>query len=200
MCGRFKIDRELDEIIRQLDLKLGNKEELFQPNFNASPGQVLPIITEPNELQFAKWGLIPSWAKDAKMTYKTFNAKAETLLEKATYKNLIKGKRCLVPTTGFYEWKEINKKKQPYLFTAGKDYTMLAGLWDYNPQFNLKSFTVITCEPNDFMKDYHNRMPVILNEESGKKWLSDITVEEALTLLKPCEEDIVAEESNNENC
>lgn len=197
MCGRFKIDRELDEIIRQLDLKLGNKEERFIPNSNASPGQMLPIITEPNELQFAKWGLIPSWAKDSKTAFKTFNARAETLLEKATYKNLIKEKRCLIPTLGYYEWKDTGgKRKQPYIFKGSEDYTLLAGLWDYNPIFNIRTFTVITCGPNNFTKDYHDRMPVILNKEDRLKWLSNnITVEEALALLRPYDCEITVSEA-----
>lgn len=196
MCGRFKIDRALEEIIANLDLILGDKEYSdFQPNHNASPGQILPIITYPNELLFAKWGLIPSWAKDNKMAYKTFNARAETLMEKATYKNLIKGKRCLVPTRGYYEWKDLGgKRKQPYLFTSGKDYTLLAGLWDYNPAFSLRTFTVITCPSNVFTEEYHDRMPAILEHEDKMKWLSNnITIEEALALLKPYPDEISVE-------
>lgn len=196
MCGRFKIDRQLEEIINNLDLILGDKDyNNFQPNHDARPTQILPIITYPNELQFAKWGLIPAWAKDDKMAYKTFNARCETLLEKSSYKKLVGSKRCLVPTRGFFEWKDIGKeKKQKYLFRGSEDYTLLAGLYDYNTTFNIRTFTIITCEPNKLMEDYHNRMPVILNSENRNKWLSNnITVEEAISLLQPYNSEISVE-------
>jgi putative SOS response-associated peptidase YedK len=197
MCGRFKLDKTVEEIIEHFNLVLDKDAEQFAPNSNISPGQDALIVTsaEPGKLQKFKWGLVPSWSKDAKTGYKMFNARAETLTEKPSYRNLIQNNRCLVITRGFYEWKEDGGgKKRPFLFAKDEKYTALAGLWDYNPALKLRTFTIITCDANSAIADYHDRMPVILNDEEQKKWLGAISSEEALALLKPCKDKIIIDD------
>lgn len=196
MCGRVKLDKTLEEIIKHFNLVM-EKPELYAPASNIAPGQIVPVITcgEPDKLQLFKWGLIPSWSRDVKSGYKMFNARAETLTEKPAYKNLIKNNRCAVITNGFYEWKETDGGKLPYLFKSGGKHTVLAGLWDFNPKLNISTFTVITCGANSVIAGYHNRMPVILNEEEQRRWLSAISEEEALAMLKPYKDKIDIEET-----
>ncbi len=162
--------------------------------FNLGPAQWAPAVIAhegKNRIGQMKWGLIPPWAKDDKMAYKTFNAVDETVDTKATYKRPFQSKRCLVPVDGFYEWKELNlKPKQPYriLMKSGEIFS-LAGIWDtwINPEgVKIHSFSVITTTPNDLMKEIHNRMPVILRKEDEAEWLDlEANVQQLKLLLRP---------------
>lgn len=151
---------------------------------------LLPVITshEQGLIQLYVWGLIPYWVKEEKMAddlrMKTFNAKSETLAEKPSFRHILNRKRCLVLTTGFYEWHTDGKKKLPY-FIGLKDEAgfALAGLYDSwaNPSTGeiLNTVTVITTRANPMMEEIHNlkkRMPVILPPENETRWL-DIRVD-----------------------
>lgn len=196
MCGRFSLDEAIQEWHEYFQAQI-DQLTIWEPSFNIAPTMMCPVITSErsNEIQLYRWELLPSFAKEKTQKFRMFNAKAETILEKPSYKNLIKSKRCIIPTKGYYEWKQKGAKKQKYKFTTDERFTVLAGLWDYNKMFDIHSFTVITCEPNELMSNYHNRMPVILNREDQMKWLSNnITVEEAMKLLKPWEGALEAEE------
>jgi putative SOS response-associated peptidase YedK len=190
MCGRFSIVSSKGTIEERFDVILDDDD--FKSVYNAAPTQKLPLITnvEPGKLNFYKWGLIPFWAKDQSLASKMINARADTILEKPAFKGLIKRRRCLVISDGFYEWKQLSGgKKQPYRITL-KDNGLYAyaGLWDeWNDPAGSKinSFTIITTDPNELMKEIHNRMPVILKKENEKKWLSNhAETEELLFLLK----------------
>ena len=117
------------------------------------------------------------------------NARAETLLEKPSFRNAFKKQRCLVLADGFYEWKRTPDQKRPYRITMkNNDPFALAGIWDVwiTPEGEeLRSFSIITTEPNDLMKDLHNRMPVILKRENEDRWLQDIDPSEAQEMLEP---------------
>jgi putative SOS response-associated peptidase YedK len=124
-----------------------------------------------------RFGLIPSWSKEKKTRYSLINARAETVAEKPMFRRLLGKHRCLVPTTGFYEWKKIGSRKVPY-FIRLKDekYFALAGLWDHwkGPKGEeIRSFTIITTKANDVLSEIHPRMPVILRKEDEGLWLSD---------------------------
>src|SRR3712207_1443137 len=112
MCGRYSETKNLAELEKRFELEL--EEEDYQTTYNASPGMVLPVITntDPKHLTFMKWSLLPHWAKTKDFKFSTFNAKAEELTEKPSFRSLITTKRCLVPASGFYEWKDVTPEEK----------------------------------------------------------------------------------------
>jgi putative SOS response-associated peptidase YedK len=142
-----------------------------------------------------KWGLIPHWAKDDKLQYSTFNARAEEFTTKPAFRDAWRrGQRCLVVTDGFYEWKkQKGKLKQPHaIATAEGAQMVMAGLWEKwkSPTSGeeVLSCTILTCGPNQAMGQLHDRMPVILAEIDWPIWLGEelASEQELLALLKPC--------------
>lgn len=189
MCGRFTIMLEPEELRQQLEL--GELPVEFAPNNNVSPGQAVPVVINPvtRDVEMFKWGLVPRWTKDPKIGYKMFNARAETISEKPSFRIPFLRQRCLILANGFYEWKIESDHKYPFLFTLKerKPFTF-AGLWDSwrdKEGIELRSCTIITIEPNSLMVEYHNRMPVILGETTRWKWLENTQPEELKSLLLP---------------
>jgi putative SOS response-associated peptidase YedK len=152
---------------------------LFE-SFNAAPTQELPVIREDDEgereLLTMRWGLIPRWAKPGETKApEPFNARAESVLEKPMFRSLVKRKRCLVPANGYYEWKQVGGRKQPFLFEpTDQEIFAFAGLYDEVEQGDeiVASYTVITTEANALAAGYHHRMPVILKPEDEDEWVS----------------------------
>ena len=180
-------------------LELGELPVELIPNSNISPGQNIPVVLNPvtREVRMFRWGLVPGWAKDAKIGYRMFNARAETLSEKPSFRTLLRRRRCLIPADGFYEWKELDGEKYPFLFTLinQKPFTF-AGLWDTWQKAEgevLYSCTLITTEPNELLAHYHNRMPVILGEDQRWQWLEDTSTEELKASLRPFPADKMSE-------
>ena len=181
MCGRYvlKAPEDISERfqLRQFTLRL-------DPTYNAAPTMDLPVVVEnqegEREAKLMQWGLIPRWSKPGAKSVAPINARAETLLEKPMFRNLVARKRCIVPASGFYEWKQQGGRKQPYFISLPNDPTFgLAGLYD---EFEDKdgaptaSYTIVTTTPNDLMSTLHNRMPVILPRADEEEWLSrDVT-------------------------
>lgn len=141
------------------------------------------IITNEKDIKLMRWGLVPGWFNGLsvlEIAKTTFNARIETLSEKASFKSLVKRSRCIIPSTGFFEWKHENKQKIPHFIYPTNDSVLsMAGLNDtwLNPNSNeiLKTFTIITCEANPLMAEIHNtkkRMPLILNKEDENYWLN----------------------------
>ena len=168
MCGRFiftdpaKIKRLLpDADIDQIRIE-------FAPSYNIAPSQNIPAILNDgsNRVRLIRWGLVPSWAKDLSIGYKIINARAETITEKPAFKRLIKGRRCLIFTEGFYEWKKLGKGKQPYFIRMKEQQAFaFAGLWDIWKKDGdaLVSGTVITTDTYTLVAKIHDRMPAILS-------------------------------------
>ena len=140
------------------------------------------IVTKEPTLENMNWGLIPSWFKDS--DYKdiasmTLNARVETIDEKASFKHLVHRQECIVPSTGFFEWKTIGKEKIPYfIYSAHEAIFSMAGLYDHwlDPDLGTvrKTFTILTCPANELMAEIHNtkkRMPVILDSSQENLWL-----------------------------
>ena len=175
MCGRYSLIC-IDD--------LGNRFRVFNPmigsrsRFNIAPGSEMPVIIheEKNELVIMKWGMVPHWTKDIHTAKRPINARAETLAEKPSFKELLKNRRCLVPASGFFEWKKEGNKKIPfYIHLPKSPLFAFAGLYDRwtNPERNLVfTYTIITTEPNDLIAKIHNRMPSILLPENEDRWLS----------------------------
>jgi putative SOS response-associated peptidase YedK len=178
MCGRYVIEWLPDEISERFQLRR-IPASLFA-SFNAAPTQQLPTIVEHDEgdreLTTMRWGLIPRWVKAGSKGPSPFNARAETLLEKPMFKSLVGRKRCLVPANGYYEWKQVAGKKQPYFFQpADQELFAFAGLYDeYEDDAGERfaTYTVITTEANEVTREYHDRMPVILSPDAEEEWVS----------------------------
>lgn len=186
MCGRYTF-YSASEILKKYDLEVNENLQLaldMPDNYNVAPGAHMPVIvrgTQEHGLEFMVWGLVPSWSKTPETDLKLINARSESLSEKPMWKRLLKSHRCVVPARGFYEWKTVDGKKQPYYITA-KDNSVLsfAGLFDHwqdSEGVEMQSFTIITTEPNAEMSNIHNRMPVILSKQAMEIWLSPIELE-----------------------
>jgi len=178
MCGRFALTISWEALLAafaEFDFEFGGK---LQPRYNIAPSQnilVIPNLT-PRIAGFVHWGLIPSWAKDRKVSYKMINARGETLGEKPSFKDAYRKRRCLIPADGFYEWKKEGKQKIPnYIRMKSNKVFAFAGIWEnwISPeQEKITSCTIITTSPNSLMEQIHNRMPVILPQEHFEKWLN----------------------------
>lgn len=164
-------------ILKRLLIK--NPLSDFTPRYNIAPSQNAPVILNENEksIQLLRWGLIPSWAKDPKIAYQLYNARAETIAEKPSFRNAFKKRRCLIPADGFYEWRmeSDGKTKTPMrVRLKSKEPFTFAGLWETwkDPQEKeSRTFTIITTEPNEVLQPIHNRMPVIMKPEDEEAWL-----------------------------
>lgn len=190
MCGRFSFSPLAKIIEERFDVKVDPGQ--YAPRYNSAPSQNVAVISNanPNELSFYKWGLIPFWAKDKSIGNKMINAKAETIMEKASFKNPFKRKRCLVLSDGFYEWKKISvKEKIPYRIKMEDDSLFaMAGIWDtWKNEVGelINSFAIITTSPNELMENIHNRMPVIIDKKNEKAWLNETDTGFLQSLLKP---------------
>jgi putative SOS response-associated peptidase YedK len=174
MCGRFTFQPSEAFYER---FEITNRLDSLTVRYNIAPGQMVPVIiaSSPRQVVLMRWGLIPHWAKDAKTAYKMINARVETLTQRPAFRGLLSHNRCLVPASGFYEWKGEGRDKTPYYIRPQSDQVIaFAGLYDVwiNPQGEaIYTFTIITTEANDFMARLHNRMPVILARELEDAWL-----------------------------
>jgi putative SOS response-associated peptidase YedK len=195
MCGRVRLANEYSEIRIRLKFDSSSPAPNLRASWNIPPTGDMLVATYTSDgrriSEIMRWGLIPSWAKDTKAGYSTFNARADSVATKPTFKGAWeKGQRCLVVTDGFYEWRKSDK--QPFAISmADKDMMVMAGLWDEwsSPMGErIKSCTVITCEPNDIVATLHDRMPVILAEKDWAKWLGEEAASESelQALLRPC--------------
>ena len=192
MCGRFWSSLTWEQYRKLLKLSDAPPESNFQPNWNTAPTHDVLICSGydgARKLEVMRWGLVPVWAKEPPK-FSTINAKCETIEERATWKGGLNKMRCVIPVSGFYEWRGPKGKKQPYAI-ARKDGEpiMLAGLWAFNDKIDpagLRTFTIITCEANKTMGAIHTRMPVMLREEDLEIWLGDAPWGDAhRALLKP---------------
>ncbi len=194
MCGRFALSAKTSDI-EKLIPGLKKTDNDLMPRYNIAPSQDIAVIlnTEPDELNFIRWGLIPFWAKEKSIGNKMINARSESITEKPSFKNSFRRRRCIIPATGFYEWQNIpgEKKKQPYFvkMKSGGVFAF-AGLWDeWKDPGNgkIRSAAIITTPANELMEPIHNRMPAILPREFIQTWLSDIPngEKELLEALNP---------------
>lgn len=192
MCGRFAIYSSVQAIIDYA--KTINKIKSLQANYNAAPGQIIPIVMlDQGEkiLEPVKWGLIPFWAKDPKIGYRMINTRAETINDKPSFKAAFRHRRCLIPANGFYEWKK--PEKQPFfIHLKEREMFTFAGIWEewHHPDgSSLRTCSIITTVPNRIMREIHDRMPVILTTENEENWLQQNEPKELLNLLAPYNSD-----------
>lgn len=189
--------RELWELYM---LTSGPPTSNLQPRYNICPtteiDTIVPALDKRGVVPM-RWGLVPSWwSKPLKeMRMATFNARAETVAEKPMFRDAFKKRRCLIPASGYYEWQDTPSGKQPYYFTRRDGHVMtIAGLWsnwkDKTTGEDLKSCTMVITEPNKFVADVHDRMPVILEARDFEQWERG-DGKEASALMRPAGEDML---------
>ncbi|EST52352.1 hypothetical protein T458_15325 [Brevibacillus panacihumi W25] len=192
MCGRFTLATNPDSLMLRFQIEVIPFE--WQARYNIAPGQNIPAIIEDRgqrRIGQLQWGLVPSWASDAKGGSKMINARAETLTDKPAFRRLFERKRCLIPADGFYEWQQGPKGRRPMriMMRSGEPFAF-AGLydtWTCADGQKLHTCTIITTQPNSVVADIHDRMPVILNQEDEPFWLDRERYDAALlqSLLVP---------------
>jgi len=156
------------------------------PRYNIAPSQpVLTVVSTAHPYELT-WGLIPSWSKEPKAI---INARAETLDDRASFKDSFEHRRCLILADGFYEWRRIGKARQAFYFQMKDEHAFaFAGIWDRwkNRDVKIKSCAIVTTDANELLEPVHDRMPVILREESYEKWLDPkVSATELKKLLEP---------------
>ncbi|MEJ2121956.1 MAG: SOS response-associated peptidase [Alphaproteobacteria bacterium] len=157
--------------------------------YNIAPTQDAPVIRlnedGRRELSMLRWGLIPFWAKDEKIGYRTINARSETVAEKPSFREAYKKRRCLIPATGFYEWQKTPDGKVPYHIVPLDELWAFAGLWERWEKGDepLETFTILTTEAAQSIEQIHPRMPTILEPADYDAWLELDTGKDDLAQL-----------------
>jgi putative SOS response-associated peptidase YedK len=176
MCGRYALTSPPAVIAERFHL-LWTPE--LAPHYNIAPAQTIPVVRETEQgraLSMLKWGLIPSWAKDATIGMKLINARGETLAEKPAFRSAYRQRRCLIPADAFYEWKAVAERKQPYCIRLREDGPFgMAGLWErwQAPDGQVvESCTIVTVDANALVAELHERMPLIVAPADYDAWLS----------------------------
>jgi putative SOS response-associated peptidase YedK len=187
MCGRMSLFNPQPEIERRFSAEF---TEEWSPRYNIAPQQDLAVIQNdaPEEINQLKWGLIPHWVDDPDDWPKPINARAETVSEKASFREAFEKRRCLVLADGFYEWKGTRGSKQPYRIERVNDEPFaFAGLWETwsSNGDSLETVTIITTEPNSVMEPIHDRMPVMLEQDEEEAWLKGEDPHELEAMLDP---------------
>jgi putative SOS response-associated peptidase YedK len=178
MCGRYRLSRR-KQIVEDY-FECASDEPDWTPRYNIAPTQPIPVVRQhPKEpvriLSLMKWGLIPSWSKDASGAASMINARSETAATKPAFRDALKSRRCLIPADGFYEWSRDGKTKQPFCFEVNDGQLFaFAGIWDrwVDPSGNwIKTCSILTTTPNDVTSAVHDRMPVIFEPDTYDLWL-----------------------------
>jgi len=196
MCGRFALNEKPLRFAEHFKLK-GEIE--LTPAWNIAPSLKIATITDDAEgerhLNRMRWGLIPGWAKDASIGNKLSNARGETVAEKPSFRAAFKYRRCLIPASGFYEWKTVQEVKHPwYMSYKSGDPMAFAGIWEAWKSAEgetIQTCCIITTSPNTLMEKIHDRMPVILDPDQWDVWLSnqEHKVDELLPYIRPHDAD-----------
>ena len=201
MCGRYTLSSDRETLVAHFALDAPPAH--FAPSYNIAPSQTVAIVRQVPELgrhmDWVRWGLIPSWAKDIAIGNHMINARAESVAEKPSFRAAWRRRRCLVVADGFYEWKTVNGAKQPYwIGLDGRPPLAFAGLWEHwdgplaasgNDEAQgttIESCTIITTDAAPALRELHARMPVILSPDDYASWLASDTPNADLhALLRP---------------
>ena len=209
MCGRYALFTAPDELEKYFEAIISNAGTI-EPNYNVTPGMVMPVVAVGRErvpvITTFRWGLIPSWAKEASIGYKLMNARSETLSEKPSFARPFQRSRCVIPSNGFYEWQREGKNRIPFFVKRADEELMnFAGIYDRwkSPEgSDVFTFSIITTRANPLIAPIHERMPVVLGRHQVREWLHPATSSDRLTeLMHPLPENVtevfrVSEEVN----
>jgi len=180
MCGRYRLSRRKQIVAEYFDA-LPDGDDEWEPRYNIAPSQPVPVVrVDPKKktrsLSLLRWGLIPSWATDPNVGFKSINARAETVTTTASFRDPLRAQRCLIPADGFYEWQRSAKSKQPYCFEIENGALFaFAGLWDRWADVDgkvLETCTILTTSANSSISGIHDRMPIIIAPEEYERWLT----------------------------
>ena len=196
MCGRYLLVTPLDELVDVFDVEVPTFDHWPQ-RYNIAPTQRAPTILlgdgGERRMGLLRWGLIPSWAKDPSIGNRMINARSETASSKPAFRTAFARRRCLVPMSGFYEWRKGESGKTPFLIRppGGAPFSV-AGLWESweGPDGErLSTFTILTTAASRWMTPLHDRMPAVLDASAAVRWLDPATDREELEgLLRPAAE------------
>lgn len=176
MCGRYFLHSTADTLSTLFgDMPM----PVLEARYNIAPTQPVPVVRQNpagrREMVLVRWGLIPSWSKGPDSRYSMINARLESVAHKPAYRSAFRYRRCLIPADGFFEWRAVDKGKQPYLLRSHDgDPMALAGLWEHWQDANgneLESCTILVRDANAQVRGVHDRMPVIVTPESFDLWL-----------------------------
>jgi putative SOS response-associated peptidase YedK len=193
MCGRYTLSTPAGRLAEEFQL---DSTVEIPPSYNVAPTQQVAAVLEDEggrRLEMLRWGLVPSWADDPEIGARMINARSETAPEKPSFRRAFRGRRCLIPADGFYEWKRENGGKQPYYFHMqdGRPFAF-AGLWESweKGDGTLRTCAILTTRANSVLEGVHDRMPVILPHDAYDAWLDpDADREELGELMIPYPED-----------
>jgi putative SOS response-associated peptidase YedK len=190
MCGRYTLSTPAGRLAEEFQL---DSTVEIAPSYNVAPTQQVAAVLEDEggrRLEMLRWGLVPSWADDPEIGARMINARSETAPEKPSFRRAFRGRRCLIPADGFYEWKRENGGKQPYYFhmQGGRPFAF-AGLWEgweKGGEGTLRTCVILTTRANPVLSGIHDRMPVILPHDAYDAWLDpDAGREELGELMIP---------------
>jgi putative SOS response-associated peptidase YedK len=191
MCGRFVVANVATELVGVLRVDVEG-DVLPEPSYNIAPTSSVAIVldstkTDPptRRLAPARWGLVPSWAKDLKVGARAFNARSEELEDKPMFRRALDKRRAVVPATGYYEWKQVDGAKIPhYIHPADDSPLFFAGLYEWwknpaladdDPDRWLLSFTILTRDSIGRLGSIHDRMPLFMDPDHADAWLDPST-------------------------
>ncbi len=198
MCSRYCLTLPPEAVRSYFKLR---EIDSFPPRFNIAPTQPVGIVRnsmrhEP-EFVLVRWGLVPSWVKAPLERATLVNARAETAAEKPSFRGAMRHRRCIVPATGFYEWRGKARARTPYLIRPRVgDLLALAGLWEHwvgADGSELETMAILTVPANGTIAPIHDRMPAILPPETHAGWLDcrSGTAVDVLHLLRPAPDDLL---------
>ncbi|WP_344297336.1 SOS response-associated peptidase [Agromyces neolithicus] len=196
MCGRFVISDTTPDLVRIFDVDTVG-EGLPEPSWNVRPTDPIPVVLESKKegpvvrrLEAARWSLVPSFSKELKLKYPTFNARSEGLATSSAFRASLAGKRAIIPADGYYEWHTVGKQKTPYFIHQGDGPIAFAGLYSWwrdkskaedDPERWVLTATIITTDATGDLADIHDRIPVMLPPEFWSTWLDpDVTGDQSL--------------------
>lgn len=185
MCGRYQL--AIDPAQLEVVFAAAVRGE-FRPGYNNAPTQTQPVVRHEDGARVIRpmrWGLVPHWAKDPKIGNRMINARSETVADKPAYRSPFKRQRCLVPATGFYEWKRQGKAKIPHLIRLRESRVFaMAGIWSSwhkgEGDAPLETFSILTTDPRGALDGLHDRMPVIVHPDHWDVWMDPTSERDTL--------------------
>lgn len=200
MCGRYALSTP-PQVLAEL-LRIHSVLCELRPRYNIAPTQDVPVVRQARdgarEMVAMRWGLIPSWAKDASIGSKLINARCESAADKPAFRSAFRRRRCIIPASGFYEWHKTGTTKQPfYVERADRAPLLFAGLWeswsDPVSTARTESCSILTTEASPSISTLHTRMPAVLEPELCDAWLDTTCedVEPLQRLLRPAPEGVL---------
>lgn len=190
MCGRYFLDTLPELLAQQFRM---HKYPVYAASYNIAPTQPMLALRahgDQTEWAWLRWGLIPHWAKDGSMGARMINARGETVAEKPAFRGAFRYRRCIVPATGFFEWKTGPDGKQPFAIVPTDEPCFgFAGLWEHWTAADgsvVETSSILTTNANDLMQPIHDRMPVILDAEDYQTWIHADS-SQVTQLIKPCD-------------